>query len=105
MLLALVVQILSFGCSFQKGLHGAASIQRLFRPCNPRHLPLPPAACRVPPLPTAPAPPCPATPLPQVPEYLKRDCLLFYYPDCEQLARRIVECSEGTVELAEINWK
>ncbi len=45
--------------------------------------------------------PCPA----QVPDYLKRDCLLFYYPDCEQLARRIVECSEGRVELAEINWK
>lgn len=44
-------------------------------------------------------------PAPQVPEYLKRDCLLFYYPDCEQLARRIVECSEGRVELAEINWK
>lgn len=41
----------------------------------------------------------------QVPEYLKKDCLLFYYPDCEQLAKRIVECSDGTVELAEINWK
>ena len=21
----------------------------------------------------------------QLPEYLKRDCLLFYYPDCEQV--------------------
>ena len=42
---------------------------------------------------------------PQVPEYLKRDCLLFYYPDCEQLARRIMECSHGRVELAEIQWK
>lgn len=48
----------------------------------------------------------PPTPPPlQVPDYLKKDCLLFYYPDCEQLARRIVECSDGTVELAEINWK
>ena len=35
----------------------------------------------------------------------KKDCLLFYYPDCEQLARRIVECSDGKVELAEITWK
>ncbi|KAL4853687.1 Ribose-phosphate pyrophosphokinase 3 [Chlorella vulgaris] len=41
----------------------------------------------------------------EVPECLKKDCLLFYYPDCEQLARRIVQCSDGTVELAEINWK
>ncbi len=47
----------------------------------------------------------PRLPPPQVPDYLKRDCLLFYYPDCEQLARRIVECSNGSVELAEIQWK
>ncbi|PRW50864.1 ribose-phosphate pyrophosphokinase isoform C [Chlorella sorokiniana] len=40
----------------------------------------------------------------EVPEELKRDCLLFYYPDCEQLARRVAECSEGKVELAEITW-
>lgn len=46
-------------------------------------------------------------PLPsvQLPDELKRDCLLFYYPDCEQLARRVAECSEGKVELAEITWK
>ncbi len=47
----------------------------------------------------------PPLPLVQVPEDLKRDCLLFYYPDCEQLARRVAECSEGKVELAEITWK
>lgn len=41
----------------------------------------------------------------QLPDELKRDCLLFYYPDCEQLARRVAECSEGKVELAEITWK
>ena len=64
------------------------------------------SACRLLAPPLCPPPGhCPASLLPQVPEYLKRDCLLFYYPDCEQLARRIVECSEGTVELAEINWK
>lgn len=36
---------------------------------------------------------------------LKKDCLLFYYPDCEGLARRIAEVSGGNVELAEISWK
>lgn len=41
----------------------------------------------------------------QVPEFLKKDCLLFYYPDCEPLARRIQEVSGGNVELAAISWR
>lgn len=41
----------------------------------------------------------------QVPELVKKDCLLFYYPECEGLAMRIAEVSNGSVELAEINWK
>jgi len=36
---------------------------------------------------------------------LKKDCLLFYYPDCEGLARRIADVSNGNVQLAEISWK
>ena len=36
---------------------------------------------------------------------MKKDCLLFYYPDCELLATRIREMSGGSVELAEITWK
>lgn len=39
-----------------------------------------------------------------VPEYLKKDCILFYYPDTEPLAKRIVEVSNGSVELGEIVW-
>ncbi|KAL4529535.1 hypothetical protein Ndes2526B_g04343 [Nannochloris sp. 'desiccata'] len=41
----------------------------------------------------------------EVPETLKKDCLLFYYPECEGLARRIADVSNGNVELAEITWK
>jgi len=36
---------------------------------------------------------------------LKKDCLLFYYPDCEGLAKRIAGVSGNNVELAEITWK
>ncbi len=39
-----------------------------------------------------------------VPDYLKKDCILFYYPDTEPLAKRIVEESNGNVELGEIVW-
>jgi len=38
-------------------------------------------------------------------ELFKKECLLFYYPDCEGLARRIADVSGGNVELAEISWK
>lgn len=41
----------------------------------------------------------------QIPcEVLKRDCLLFYYPACASLAKKIAEASQGNVELAEIKW-
>ncbi|KAK9804202.1 hypothetical protein WJX72_001045 [[Myrmecia] bisecta] len=41
--------------------------------------------------------------LQSVPDYLKRDCLLFYYPHCEPLARKIAQVSEK-VELSEVKW-
>lgn len=41
----------------------------------------------------------------QIPEVMKKDCLLFYYPDCKGLASRIAEVGGGNVELAEINWR
>lgn len=34
---------------------------------------------------------------------LKKDCLLFYYPDTEPLARKICEVS-SKVELGEVKW-
>ena len=37
--------------------------------------------------------------------FMKKECLLFYYPDCEGLAKRIAAVSGGNVELAEISWK
>lgn len=36
---------------------------------------------------------------------LKKDCLLFYHPSMISLAKRIVSCSDSSVELAEISWK
>ena len=36
---------------------------------------------------------------------LKKECLLFYYPECEDLAKKIASVSMGNVELAEISWK
>ena len=36
---------------------------------------------------------------------LKKECMLFYYPDCEDLAKQIASVSMGNVELAEISWK
>lgn len=38
------------------------------------------------------------------PEYLTKKCLLFYYPETEDLARSIAQCSHGRVELGEIKW-
>eukprot|EP00884_Botryococcus_braunii_P022639 jgi/Botrbrau1/9059/Bobra.0376s0033.1 len=39
-----------------------------------------------------------------IPAYLKKECVLFYYPSCEPLAKRIAETSNGTVELGNIKW-
>jgi hypothetical protein len=40
-----------------------------------------------------------------VPAALRRDCILFYAPDCKELAERIAEASEGAVRLGNIRWK
>lgn len=40
-----------------------------------------------------------------VPASLRRDCVLFYAPDCKELAEKIAEASEGTVKLGSIRWK
>lgn len=39
-----------------------------------------------------------------LPEYLKKDCLLFYYPETEALAQQIV-ASTPNVKLGRINWR
>lgn len=40
-----------------------------------------------------------------VPAALRRDCVLFYAPDCKELAVKIAEASDGAVELGGIRWK
>jgi hypothetical protein len=40
-----------------------------------------------------------------IPTYLKKDCVLFYAPECEPLARKIAETSGGSVELGRIRWR
>ena len=40
-----------------------------------------------------------------VPDYLKKDCILFYTPDTEALARKIAETSSNKVELGKIRWR
>ena len=39
-----------------------------------------------------------------LPEYLKKECLLFFYPDTESLAREIAAKSDN-VELGNIKWR
>ena len=39
-----------------------------------------------------------------LPEYLKKECLLFYYPDTESLAQQIASLSDS-VELGSIRWR
>jgi hypothetical protein len=38
------------------------------------------------------------------PEHLTKKCLLFYYPETEELARSIAQGSDGRVELGEVKW-
>ena len=38
-----------------------------------------------------------------LPDYLKKDCLLFYFPETEPLARRIAQAS-SKIELGQIRW-
>lgn len=40
-----------------------------------------------------------------VPDNLKKDCVLFYHPDTEPLARRIAAAQGTRVELGNIRWK
>ncbi len=41
--------------------------------------------------------------LESLPEYLKKECLLFYYPDQEALARKIAQAS-SSIQLSEVKW-
>jgi hypothetical protein len=41
----------------------------------------------------------------QVPDNLKKDCILFYTPDTEALARKIAMTSSNKVELGKIRWR
>lgn len=40
-----------------------------------------------------------------IPDGLKKDCLLFYCPQQEALARKIAADSDGSVELGHISWR
>lgn len=41
--------------------------------------------------------------LESLPGYLKKECLLFYYPDQEPLAKKIAEAS-SSIQLSEVKW-
>ena len=41
--------------------------------------------------------------LDSLPDYLKKECLLFYYPDQEPLARKIAAAS-SSIQLSEVKW-
>lgn len=38
-------------------------------------------------------------------ETRRRDSLLFYHPECQDLAERIVEAGSGNVLLGRIQWR
>ena len=40
-----------------------------------------------------------------IPDNMKKDCILFYTPDTEALARKIAETAGGNVTLGDIRWK
>lgn len=40
-----------------------------------------------------------------IPDNLRKDCVLFYTPDTEPLARKIASEAGGSVELGSIRWK
>ena len=40
-----------------------------------------------------------------IPNYLKKDCVLFYAPECEPLARKIAAASPHKLELGAIRWR
>lgn len=41
--------------------------------------------------------------LESLPGYLKKECLLFYYPDQAPLARKVAEAS-SSIQLSEVKW-
>ena len=41
--------------------------------------------------------------LQSLPEYLKKECLLFYYPDQAALAKKIAQAS-SSIQLSEVKW-
>jgi hypothetical protein len=41
----------------------------------------------------------------QVPDALKKDCILFYTPDTEALAQKIAAISDSKVQLGKIRWR
>ena len=41
--------------------------------------------------------------LQDIPDYMKKDCLLFYYPEAEYLARKIAAVSDS-IQLGEVKW-
>lgn len=41
--------------------------------------------------------------LESLPQYLKKECLLFYYPDQEPLAKKVAEVS-SSIQLSEVKW-
>ena len=41
--------------------------------------------------------------LESLPDYLKKECLLFYYPDQEILAKKIAQAS-SSIQLSEVKW-
>ena len=41
--------------------------------------------------------------LESLPEYLKKECLLFYYPEQEALAKKVAQAS-SSIQLGEVKW-
>ena len=41
--------------------------------------------------------------LESLPEFLKKECLLFYYPDQEPLAKKVAAAS-SSIQLSEVKW-
>lgn len=41
----------------------------------------------------------------QIPAGLRKDCVLFYTPDTEELAQKVANQAGGTITLGRIKWK
>jgi hypothetical protein len=41
----------------------------------------------------------------QIPDYLRKNCVLFYTNDMEDLAKRVAAQGGGNIELGKIRWK